>query len=219
MSTVTGRFAEARLYLVYCAAVLWPGRSLPTFAEPHVSTVTLDHLQPDDLTLVIEEGRRQFDRQAADLDRIRNRAGALATVSLALTVGLVSRTHDMISGPWPLTAAWVLSCLLALLAVAGACAVMAGRAVLGRMDTGLVAQMPHPVQKSLAAGYVEHVGAGEETVRTVLTVLRDAVTLVVVSALIFLVLLLCTLRSSPATDTTEPKCPTSTTCSRTTPPR
>jgi hypothetical protein len=56
MPTVTGPFAEPRLYLLYCAAVLHPGRPLPTFADPAPHTGSLDHLQPQDLTLLIEEG-------------------------------------------------------------------------------------------------------------------------------------------------------------------
>ncbi|MEH0416030.1 hypothetical protein [Streptomyces sp. B21-083] len=214
MPTVTGPFAEPRLYLLYCAAVLHPGRPLPTFADPAPCTGSLDHLQPQDLTLLIEEGRRQFDRQATDLDRIRNRAGALATVSLALTAAITARSQAVLSEHWVLIAAWALSCLLAVLAVAGAATVLTGRAVLGRMDTALTAQGTPPVQKQLAAGYVQYVSIGEETVRTFLTVFRDAAMLAIASALIFFTVVLCTLHSTTHPDTTEPTCPTSTTCSQ-----
>ncbi|MFC8838645.1 hypothetical protein ACFT8Q_00635 [Streptomyces griseoincarnatus] len=214
MPTVTGRFAEARLYLHYCAALLHPGRPLPTFADPAPCTGSLDHLQQEDLTLLIEEGRRQFDRQAADLDRIRNRAGALATVSLALTAAIIARSREVLSEHWALIAAWTLSCCLALLAVAGAAAVLTGRAVLARIDTALATQGTPPIQKQLAAGYVQNASTGEETVRTFLTVFRDAATLAVASALIFFTVLLCTLHSSTPTDTPEPTCLTSTTSSQ-----
>jgi hypothetical protein len=211
---VTGRFAEARLYLRYCAALLCPGRILPTFADPAPYTGNLDHFQEEDLAFLIEEGRRQLDRQAADLDRIRNRAGALATVSLALTSATVAKSADVLTRQWPLVAAWATSCALAVLAVAGAAAVLTGRAVFGRMDTRLAAQGPRPTLKYLAAGYIEQVSTGEETVRTFLTVFRDAVTLAVTSTLIFLIVLACTLHSTTRTDRTEPTCPTSTTCSQ-----
>ena len=49
-------------------------------------------------------------------------------------------------------------------------------------------------------------------------VFRDAVTLAVVSGLIFLIVLLCTLHSSSA-DTTESPCPTSMTCSQSAHPK
>ncbi|WP_141202765.1 hypothetical protein [Streptomyces griseorubiginosus] len=218
MPVVTGRFAEARLYLRYCTTLLHPGRPLPTFAEPAPSTGNHDHLQEDDLTLLIEEGRRQLDRQAADLDRIRNRAGALATVSLALTSAAVAKSADILTRHWLIVAAWALSCVLAVLAVAGATAVLAGQAVFGRTDTRLAAQGPSPTRKYLAAGYIEQVSTGEETVRTFLTVFRDAVTLAVTSALIFLIVLASTLHST-RTDRTEPTCPTSMTCSQPTHPK
>jgi hypothetical protein len=211
---VTGRFAEARLYLRYCATLLHPGRILPTFADPAPYIGNLDHFQEEDLALLIEEGRRQLDRQAVDLDRIRNRAGALATVSLALTAASVAKSADVLTRHWTVVAAWAVSCALAVLAVAGAAAVLAGRAVFGRMDTRLAAQGPRPTRKYLAAGYIEQVSTGEETVRTFLTVFRDAVALAVASALIFLIVLACTLHGTTRTDRTEPTCPTSTTCSQ-----
>lgn len=214
MPEVNGRFAEARLYLRYCVTLLHPGRILPTFADPAPYTGNLDHFQEEDLTLLIEEGRRQLDRQAADLDRIRirNRAGALAPVSPTLTAAAVAKSADVLTRHWTLVAAWATSCALAVLAVAGAAAVLAGRAVFGRMDTRLAAQDPRPTRKYLAAGYVEQVSTGEETVRTFLTAFRDAVTLTVTSALIFLIVLACTLHNTTRTDRTEPACPTSTTC-------
>ncbi|MFF1810773.1 hypothetical protein ACFVXW_16860 [Streptomyces sp. NPDC058251] len=214
MPVITGRFAEARLYLRYCASLLHPGRILPTFADPTPYTGNLDHHQEADLALLIEEGRRQLDRQAADLDRIRNRAGALATVSLALISAAVAKSADVLTHHWALVAAWAISCALAVLAVVGAAAVLAGRAVFGRMDTRLAAQGPRPTQKYLASGYIEQVSTGEETVRTFLTVFRDAVTLTVTSALIFLIVLACTLHGTTRTDRTERPCPTSTTCSQ-----
>ncbi|MFE7854045.1 hypothetical protein [Streptomyces sp. NPDC057403] len=219
MSLVTGRFAEARLYLHYCATLLHPGRTLPTFADPAPYTGNLDHFQEEDLALLIEEGRRQLDRQAADLDRIRNRAGALAAVSLTLTSAAVAKSADVLTRHWTLVATWAISCALAVLAVAGAAAVLAGQAVFGRMDTRLAAQGPRPTQKYLAAGYIEQVSTGEETVRTFLTVFRDAVTLAVTSALIFLVVLTCTLHSTPRTDRKEPTCTISTTCSQSARPK
>ena len=72
---------------------------------------------------------------------------------------------------------------------AGAATVLTGRAVLGRMDTALTAQGTPPVQKQLAAGYVQYVSIGEETVRTFLTVFRDAAMLAIASALIFFTVL------------------------------
>ncbi|MBP5910680.1 hypothetical protein F3K40_43170 [Streptomyces sp. LBUM 1478] len=50
MTAITGRFAEARLYLTYCAALLHPGRTMPTFTEPAAASVDLDTDTDDELT-------------------------------------------------------------------------------------------------------------------------------------------------------------------------
>ncbi|WP_406465069.1 hypothetical protein OH768_53945 [Streptomyces sp. NBC_01622] len=222
MPAVTGRFAEARLYLVYCAALLHPGRSVPTFAQASPVTIDLDTDTDDEYALLIEEGRRQIDRQMADLERIRNRAGALATISLALTAAVVTKTADVLQHHWILIALWAVACALAVLAVAGAASVLSARAVFGGTDTQMAAQGPRPIRRYLAEAYAENVAMGEETVRTFLTVFRDAVTLTVSSALAFL-LVLAVLAHSPGSTVHEPAkeapCPTSTTCSATPTPK
>lgn len=222
MPVITGRFAEARLYLFYCVALLHPGHTMPTFAEPEPHTRDVPPLSDEELGLLIEEGRRQIDRQMADLDRIRNRSGALATVALALIAAIVGRFADVLDRHWTLIAPWAVSCLLAVLAVAGAAAVLSARAVLGRVDTRLAAQGARPMRANLAEAYVEMVSTGEETVRTFLTVFRDAVTLAVTAALVFFIVLAgieLNKNSSKSTDETGLKCLTSTTCSAPLPPR
>lgn len=212
MPVISGRFAEARLYLYYCVALFHPGRTMPTFAEPEPHTRDILPLSDEELSLLIEEGRRQLDRQMADMDRIRNRAGALATVSLALTAAIVSKLPEVLHRHWTLISLWSVSCALAFLAVAGAASILAARAVLGRIDTRLAAQGLRPLRSDLAEAYVELVSTGEETVRTFLTVFRDAVTLVVVAALVFFTVL-GSMASPTPTNGTEKKCQTSTSCS------
>ncbi|MEC3997049.1 hypothetical protein VSR01_27505 [Actinacidiphila sp. DG2A-62] len=217
MTAITGRFVEARLYLHYCVTLLHPGHNLPTFAEPSPYTGNLEHFQESDHVHLVEEGRRQLDRQSADLERIRNRAGALATVSLGLTAAAVAKSADVFTHHWPIIALWAASCLLASLAVAGAAAVLAGQAVLGRTDARLAGQSPRPTVKHLAAAYVHQVSIGEETVRTFLTVFRDAVTLAVISALMFVSVLAFTL-DGHQTSRRDPTCPISTSCSQSSQP-
>lgn len=222
MAIVRGRFAEARLYVIYCTALLRPGRIVPTFTQAPPVSIDLHAHTADEFTVLIEEGRRQVDRQMADLERIRNRAGALATISLALTSAVVTKTADVMNHHWIVIAVWALACLLAVLAVAGAASVLSARAVFGTTDTLLAAQGPRPVPRYLAEAYAESVTVGEETVRTFLTVFRDAVTLAVFSALAFL-LILAVLAHSPGSAADKPSkeapCPTSTTCSAPPTPR
>lgn len=215
MPVISGRFAEARLYLVYCVALLHPGHTMPTFAEPEPHTRNVPPLSDEELGLLTEEGRRQVDRQMADLDRIRNRAGALATVALALIAAVMGKFADVLDQHWVLIALWAASCAMAVFSVAGAASVLSARAVLGRTDTRLAAQGTRPMRASLAEAYVGTVSIGEETVRTFLTVFRDAVTLAVMAALAFFIVLgglALNEHGTKNTDETEPKCLTSTTC-------
>lgn len=218
MTASTGRVAEARLYLVYCAALLRPGSRVPVFEQPPSLSLALSALTSDEHTLIIEEGRRQLDRQMADLERIRNRAGALATVSLALVAAVVTKTAGILKQPWPVITLWVIACALAALAVAGAASVMSARAVFGRTDTDMAAQGARPVRRYLAEAYAENVAIGEETVKTFLTVFRDAVALTITSAILFLIVLVNLAYGTSKSDhkTTEgAACPISTTYSAT----
>jgi len=185
MRVVAGRLAEARVYLSYCLAILKPGVEVPVFAEPLPFVGQLDELNTDDLTLIVDEGRRQFDRQRTDLERMRSRATTLVTIGLA-EVGLLAggARHAFTHGPIP-TAAWSISGLLVVLGLAGAVAVLTCQAVLGRTDTAAIAYLPSPLLPLTALAYAQQMSVGEETVRTRLTVLRDAVLLLVLSALIY----------------------------------
>ncbi|MGW1785764.1 hypothetical protein ACWCQQ_42810 [Streptomyces sp. NPDC002143] len=216
MPVTRGRFAEARLYLVYCVALLHPGHTMPTFAEPEPYTRNVPPLSDEELGLLIEEGRRQIDRQTADLDRIRNRAGVLATVALALIAAVMGKLADVLEQHWSLIALWAASCTMAVFSVAGAASVLSARAVLGRTDTRLAAQGTRPIRASLAEAYVGTVSIGEETVRTFLTVFRDAVTLAVAAALAFFIVLggiALNEHGTKKSNETEKRCLTSTTCS------
>ncbi|MFF7602960.1 hypothetical protein [Streptomyces mirabilis] len=203
-------------------ALLHPGHTMPTFAEPEPHTRNVPPLSDEELGLLIEEGRRQIDRQMADLDRIRNRAGALATVALALIAAAMGKLADVLDQNWVLIALWAASCAIAVFSVAGAASVLSARAVLGRTDTRLAAQGTRPMRASLAEAYVGTVSTGEETVRTYLTVFRDAVTLAVAAALAFFIVLggiALNEHGTKKTDETEQKCLTSTTCSAPPSPR
>lgn len=185
MRAITGRLAEPRVYLWHCAAVFLPGVDVPVFAPPAVFDGDLRAMSNDDLKLIVEEGRRQLDRQQGDLERIRSRGATLVTVGLAEIALLSSGARRAFSaGGWE-TAAWASAAVLVVLGLAGAAAVLTAKSVFGRTDTAMAAGLAPPVLRPLACAYAEQVGYGEETVRTRLTVLRDAVLLLVVGALVY----------------------------------
>jgi hypothetical protein len=182
---VKGRFAEARVYGRYVLALFRPGIEVPMFGTPTEVAGDLDRLAIDDLKIVVEEGRRQLDRQLADLERTRSRAGTLLTVGLAEIAVLSASAHRVFGHGLVLAILWFLSAALAILAVGGAASLLTSQARFGRTDTRQLATGPVPVLPSLALAYAAAVGLGEETIRTRITILRDGVLLAVVSALMY----------------------------------
>jgi hypothetical protein len=179
------RFAEARVYGYYVLAVFRPGAEVPTFAQPKDFTDSLDALPEDDRKIVIEEGRRQLDRQLADLEKNKSRAATMLTVGLAEVAVLAAGANRAFTqGPWT-GIGWIVSTLLAVLALGGAVSLLTSQARFGRVDTRVIASSPIPLQAHVAAGYADAVGWGEETIRTRITVLRDGVLLAVASATLY----------------------------------
>lgn len=187
MATITGRFAEAKLYLVYAVSPLRPGAEMPTFREPRPFKWDLDsELTADDLTVIVDEGRRQIDRQLADLEKLRSRAGALVTLCLAELAAL-SAGASRIFGSAHLTAVWSLSVIAVLLALGGALALLSAQAKFGRTDTMGLAVSKSQINRVAALSYAKSVSQGEEAIATRITVFRDAVLLAIVGAILYAV--------------------------------
>lgn len=179
------RFAEARVYLWYVYAVVRPGIEVPTFGRTSDFTGDLDQHEDDELKIVVDEGRRQLDRQLADLEKNKSRAATMLTVGL-VEIGVLAAGANRVfaTGFWAI-AIWAVSATLALLALGGAISLLTSSAAFDRLDTRQVAEATRPVLRQVALGYAHAVGAGEETIRTRITVLRDGVLLAVVSALLY----------------------------------
>jgi len=185
VKVIEGRFREARGYLWHCFAVIRPGIEIPVFEQPTTFSGDLTGAPEGELKLVIEEGRRQLDRQASDLERHRTRAGTVVTVALVEIALLSNGARTSLRSGWPVTAAWSLSAVLVLFGLAGAVAVLTGRAVLGRSDTQVIASAPGPRLMEAAVSYAQDASLGEPTVAARLTVLRDAVLLLILGALMY----------------------------------
>jgi hypothetical protein len=183
--TADKRFAEARVYAYYVLAIFRPGIEVPTFGQPRDFTDSLDDLTDDDHKIIIEEGRRQLDRQLADLEKNKSRAATMLTIGLAEVAVLAAGANRAFAyGPWT-SIIWIVSALLALLALGGAVSLLTSQAIFGRVDTRAIASSPTPSQRQVAIGYVRSVGWGEETIRTRITILRDGVLLAVASAILY----------------------------------
>jgi hypothetical protein len=187
MTVIKGRYAEARLYLVYVLAVLRPGVRVPTFGEPQPFDGSLAALTGDDLKIIVEEGRRMIDQQETDLEHIRSRAGTLLTMGLAEIAVLSALATRVFKHSPFVVILWCLSVVAVVLAVGGAASVLTSQARMGRVDPRHVALEFTPLVRRIAAEYLQSLGEGEETVRTRLTVLRGAVLLETLAALLLAV--------------------------------
>ncbi|WP_329007639.1 hypothetical protein OG271_18160 [Micromonospora rifamycinica] len=188
MHVVKGRLAEARVYGWYVLAVLRPGVEVPTFGQPESFTADIERFTPDDLKIIVEEGRRQLDRQLADLEKTRSRAATLLTIGLAELAVLATSANRVFLLGVPARVVWAISALLVVLTIGGAASLLTSRADFGRLETRQLAGGPMPVLRQAALGYAHTVGTGEETVRTRITVLRDGVLLAVTAALLYAVI-------------------------------
>jgi hypothetical protein len=188
VKVIQGRFAEARVYWAYALALLRPGVEVPLFAAPATFTGDIHKLDGDDLKVVVEEGRRQLDRQLADLEHNKSRAGTLLTLSVGEIAALSATAQRTFQHGLLLIVAWVLSALLAVLAAAGGASLLTSQARFGRLDTPSLAAGRRPALRNAALTYARWVGIGEETVKTRITVLRDGVLLAVLAALLYAVI-------------------------------
>lgn len=184
MNTISGRLAEARLYLYYVFAVLRPGIRVPTFSAPTEFTSSIDGLANDELMLLIEEGRRTLDQQETDLERIRSRSATLLTLGLAEIAALSALAPRAFAHGPVVATLWCLGGATIVLAIGGAAAVLTAQARMGYVDPRNVASTSAPLLPRLAREYLQSLGDGATTVRTRLTVLRDAVLLETIAALL-----------------------------------
>ena len=130
-------FSHAQwFYLLHVLALIRPGAPVPTFRAHQIAAQPLTGWSDDELQLMVDEGRRQADRQLADLEQIRGRAQWLFTVGVPIvtaTGAVLAAIGDGESGWWKV--AWVASLLLAGYGVVGAAAIMTIRADFNEIDS------------------------------------------------------------------------------------
>jgi hypothetical protein len=168
-----------QIYFWHVLGLLAPGQEIPVYAAHQIKPTPIDSWEDDDLEKMVEEGRRQLDRQLGDLERIRGRAQWLFTVSAGITAALGGAlTSAQLGGA--LLAVWVLALVVLLLGAGAAAGIMTVRADFATIDTAKLSQAERPLLKSLATNYSRMLGRGENTVATRLTVFRQAVVYVIV---------------------------------------
>lgn len=149
-------------------ALIGGGSPTPTLENPNAPG-DIEAFDPNELTLIIEEGRRQLDHQAARFTDVQARAQTLLTVALIVlgfNTSVYPRLTDAPSG-WSHTAAvlaWFISFGLVICGLLLAAAVVTVRAVFDAIDTTQITTFAQPLDCAVAKDYAFAVRRGEETV-------------------------------------------------------
>ncbi len=185
-----GRPSEIKVYLLHVAALFRPSTAIVAFAVHQSEPGDVTGWPDEDQELLIAEGRRQIDRQIADLERVRSRCQFLFTTVLGLLV-IVLGTVRTIAGPdshrvFLALLLWCGSVISIILGLLGTAALITTRKDLKIVDAAILSRASPPVLAQLAIGYADAVRTGENSVATALTVQRDAVLLVIVGAFTYM---------------------------------
>jgi hypothetical protein len=142
---------------------------------------------------LLDESRRQLDRQAARHDAIKDTAKTLLPINLAVIAfaasifGRTTARHEPL-----LVVLWLAAVIVVGASALGAGAMLDTRATFGMIDVNLFTA-PGAVQsqRELCVAHLQSVGDGENTLATRLAVIRTAVALQLLGvALLLLVWLL-----------------------------
>jgi len=187
---------EAHVYLDHVAALLVPGRKVKSHnvMPPKLAAVgNLSDWSNDDVVLLLDECRRTLDGQHQRFDRLRTTAQVLLPIAIALLVVIGADLRDVMGEPsswlrYILYAAWGLGMGLVLMSGLGAAATLSVRSDFGTVLPTLVSQLTPPVRPQVARAYAQQIAVGETTVATRITVIRDAVTLLALGGVSYVVL-------------------------------
>jgi hypothetical protein len=176
---------QVTMYLRYVGLLLLPGWPAPTYNADQIKPGDLEGWSADDLKLLITEGQRQYDRTVAQLAEIRGRAQNLLAIGIAL-IGILAgtRPHASCRFGWYV---WMASVLLTGLSVLGAAAILAVRADMDTIHAAVLSQRSPGVLRSLAEDYAGIQASGMSTSATRLTLLWDAVLLILVGGTLGLI--------------------------------
>jgi len=172
---------EIRLTWAFVLAMLFGGAARPTSVNPN-RPGDVSKFGEDSLRLLVEEGRRQLQEQTDRFTHATERAQALLTVGIVV-LGFVSATFQHANDAWEFfrvaaLTLWVLGLALTLVGLAAAAAVIVVQAEFKAVDTTQASTWTPPIDRRLAADYVEAVVLGETTVAARVTVFQQATRLV-----------------------------------------
>lgn len=171
-----GFWREQRVYAQHAVAMFLPGKVGGIHDADPNRAGEIDDWSPEEQHLLIEEGRRQIDRQVDDLERVRTRAQVLLALALALvgTTGALLDSILTVDHPvlWTI---WGLAVFFGAWAAIGAAATSTVAAEPEIIHATALSTYSGPIEKLLARDYAGAVVAGENHVAVRLTNFRWAV--------------------------------------------
>lgn len=180
---VTRLLEEAGVYARHVFALFWPNKKAPALEADRNQASEVSDWGKGDLEILVEEGRRQLDRQHEDLERIRGRSQVLLAFGLALEGAIASQQKSVGTADnfliWTL---WVLALFVGAWSVLGAAATSVVRADMQMIHAAVLSRRNAPILPDLAGDYAAIVMDGENQLATRLTNLRHAVMWLLIAA-------------------------------------
>ena len=174
---VEWRGHRLRLAPAFLLSLLFGGPVSATRANPN-NPGDIAEFGPDDLQLVIDEGRRQIDAQRADFVHVQGRAQAQLVVSLAVlgfSSGGLSWLQRVRGGTYLADLiVWILALAAVLVGVGLSASVIVVQANFYRPDTTQLTRFTPPLDRPVARDYAESVRVGEITIADRVTIFRLA---------------------------------------------
>lgn len=182
------RFDGQRIYAQHVWAMFRPGRRAPVHEADLNEAGDVKDWSDAHVKTLIDEGRRQLDRQHEDLERVRSQAQVTLLIALALegTAGSLRATVSSAS-EMPLWIFWGIGLLLIAWAILGIAATAVVRADMQMIHAAVLSRYTGDIDRKLAAEYAAIAADGEKQVATRLTNLRLAVASLLAGAAVTLV--------------------------------
>lgn len=180
---MTTLWDELVVYGQHVTAMFRPGAIGSTHPADRNKPGDLAGWSSDDRELLVEEGRRQLDRQGNEIERIRTRAQVLFAIAIALlggAGGLAGKVDSV--GSIVLWGVWGAAIVVGAWATLGAAAVVTVAAQIETIHATVLSRSQSPVEPRLASDYAVAVVAGENALAVRLTNFRWSVSFLLISA-------------------------------------
>jgi hypothetical protein len=188
MGWIRSEGSEIRLFLGYVLVVFTPGGRVPSHPQPPLQTGAMIGWSDVEHRFLIDEARREIDRQQTEKRDARARAQIVFATTLVLGAAIAANWHSRAPAGWLLDALSVLAFALDALAGLAAAGLITGRSDIGGPDLVVLPNLdPAHVVEETAGMYAKGLFTGAATVSVMVTVLRDSVLVLLLSFAAFAV--------------------------------